>query len=97
MHTDSLELSKRMVGGEFLPDKYFYVAGANRSIQSLAYITDKKQLVLFVGTDHGLFRSIDLGESWIESRQGLKISCIEEVAYNMGYISLSNLIISSSI
>ena len=71
MHTDSLELSKRMVGGEFLPNKYFYVAGADRSIQSLAYINDKKQLVLFVGTDHGLFRSIDLGESWIESKQGL--------------------------
>ena len=29
--------------------------------------------------------------SYIEARQGLKISCIEEVAYNMGYISKNQL------
>ncbi|MBI45762.1 MAG: glucose-1-phosphate thymidylyltransferase [Candidatus Marinimicrobia bacterium] len=29
--------------------------------------------------------------SYIEARQGLKISCIEEVAYNMGYISKQEL------
>ena len=29
--------------------------------------------------------------SYIEARQGLKISCIEEVAYNMGYISKKEL------
>ena len=29
--------------------------------------------------------------SYIEARQGLKISCIEEVAYNMGYISREKL------
>jgi len=29
--------------------------------------------------------------SYIEARQGLKISCIEEVAYNMGYISKEEL------
>ena len=71
MHTDSLELSKRMVGGQFLPEKYFHIAGVNRSIQSLTYIPNEKQPVLFAGTDHGLFRSIDSGENWTESKQGL--------------------------
>jgi len=71
MHTDSLELSKRMVGGQFLPEKYFHIAGINRSIQSLTYIPNEKQPVLFAGTDHGLFRSIDSGENWTESKQGL--------------------------
>ena len=80
MHTDSLDLSKRMVGGEFLPEKYFYVAGTNRSIQSLAYIAHKKQLVLFAGTDHGLFRSIDSGKSWVESKQGLFSQDIQALA-----------------
>jgi len=69
-----------MVGGEFLPEKYFYVAGTNRPIQSLAYIADKKQLVLFAGTGHGLFRSIDSGESWIESKQGLFSQDIKALA-----------------
>ena len=64
MHTDSLELSKRMVGGQFLPEKYFHIAGVHRSIQSLTYIPNEKQPVLFAGTDHGLFRSIDSGENW---------------------------------
>jgi photosystem II stability/assembly factor-like uncharacterized protein len=71
MHTDSLELSKRMVGGKFLPEKYFHLTGINRSIQSLAYIPNAKQSVIFAGTDHGLFRSMDSGESWVESKQGL--------------------------
>jgi photosystem II stability/assembly factor-like uncharacterized protein len=71
MHTDSLELSKRMVGGKFLPDKYFHVVGINRSIQSLAYIPNEKKYIFFAGTDHGLFRSIDSGETWVESKKGL--------------------------
>ena len=71
MHTDSLELSKRMVGGKFLPEKYFHLTGINRSIQSLAYIPNAKQSVIFAGTDHGLFRSMDSGENWVESKQGL--------------------------
>jgi photosystem II stability/assembly factor-like uncharacterized protein len=71
MHTDTLELSKRMIGGNFLPKKYFHVDGTNRSIQSLAYIPTEKQSVIFVGTDHGLFRTIDSGKNWIESKKGL--------------------------
>ena len=71
MHTDSLELSKRMVAGKFLPNKYFHVAGINRSIQSLAYIPNEEQTIIFVGTDHGLFRTIDSGKNWVESKKGL--------------------------
>lgn len=29
---------------------------------------------------------------FIESRQGIKIGCIEEIAYNLGYISKEHLI-----
>ena len=71
MHTDSLELSKRMVGGKFLPEKYFHVSGINRSIQSLAYIYNEKHSIIFAGTDHGLFRTIDSGKNWVESKKGL--------------------------
>ena len=60
-----------MVGGQFLPEKYFHIAGVNRSIQSLAYAPNDTKPILFAGTDHGLFRSIDSGENWIESKQGL--------------------------
>ncbi|MBT5258664.1 MAG: hypothetical protein HOL75_07145, partial [Nitrospina sp.] len=71
MHTDSLELSKKMVDGKFLPKKYFNITGVNRSIQSLAYIPNDKQSIIFAGTDHGLFRTIDSGKSWVESKKGL--------------------------
>jgi photosystem II stability/assembly factor-like uncharacterized protein len=82
MHTDSLDLSKRMVGGKFLPKKYFHVAGINRSIQSLAYIPYEKQYIIFAGTDHGLFRSIDSGKNWIESKKGLFSQNIRALAVN---------------
>ena len=82
MHTDSLGLSKRMIGGQFLPEKYFHVAGTHRSIQSLAYIPDDKQSLLFAGTDHGLFRSIDSGKSWVELKQGLFSQDIRTIAVN---------------
>ena len=60
-----------MVEGKFLPKKYFHVAGAHRSIQSLAFISKKKTTLIFAGTNHGLFRSNDGGQSWIELKQGL--------------------------
>ncbi|SVA42551.1 uncharacterized protein METZ01_LOCUS95405, partial [marine metagenome] len=82
MHTDSLELSKRMVGGQFLPKKYFYVAETHRSIQSLAFISNNKTPLLFAGTDHGLFRSIDSGKNWVESKQGLFSQDIRALATN---------------
>ena len=71
MHVDSLELGKKMVDGKFLPKKYFNITGVSRSIQSLAYIPNDKQSIIFAGTDHGLFRTIDSGKSWVESKKGL--------------------------
>jgi len=71
MHSDSLELEKRMIAGRFLPEQYFNVAGARRVVQSLAAISEKDTLVLFAGTDHGLFRSGDSGQSWVELKEGL--------------------------
>ena len=71
MHVDSLELGKKMVDGKFLPKKYFNLTGVSRSIQSLAYIPNDKQSIIFAGTDHGLFRTIDSGKSWVESKKGL--------------------------
>ncbi len=45
--------------------------------------------------DTGTFESLlDAGDfiATVESRQGLKIACIEEIAYNMGYISKARLL-----
>jgi len=71
MHNDSLGLSQRMVGSQFLPEKYFHVSGTHRSVQSLAFVSKNKTKLIFVGTDHGLFRSNDGGQSWVELKQGL--------------------------
>jgi len=71
-----------MVGGQFLPKKYFHVAGTHRSIQALAFISDDKTPLLFAGTDHGLYRSIDSGKNWIESKQGLFGQDIRTLAAN---------------
>ena len=45
---------------------------------------------LDTGTPNSLIEASNF-ISYIESRQGLKISCIEEVAFNMGYITLNKL------
>ena len=45
---------------------------------------------LDTGTPNSLIEASNF-ISYIESRQGLKISCIEEVAFNMGYITLGKL------
>ena len=82
MHTDSLELSKKTIGGQFLPEKYFHVAGAKRSIQTLAFISEAKPSLLLTGTNHGLFRSIDLGKNWEELKQGLFSQDIRAIAVN---------------
>ncbi len=71
MHSDSLELEKRMVAGEYLPKKYFSIPGARLVVQSLAVISKDDTRLIFAGTDHGLFRSNDSGQSWIKLEQGL--------------------------
>lgn len=46
---------------------------------------------LDTGTHHSLLQASNFVES-IEERQGLKIACLEEIAFNMGYISKEQLI-----
>jgi glucose-1-phosphate thymidylyltransferase len=46
---------------------------------------------LDTGTHHSLLQASNFVES-IEERQGLKIACLEEIAFNMGYISKEELI-----
>lgn len=46
---------------------------------------------LDTGTHHSLLQASNFVES-IEERQGLKIACIEEIAFNMGYISKEQLV-----
>jgi glucose-1-phosphate thymidylyltransferase len=46
---------------------------------------------LDTGTHHSLLQASNFVES-IEERQGLKIACLEEIAFNMGYINKAQLI-----
>lgn len=46
---------------------------------------------LDTGTHHSLLQASNFVES-IEERQGLKIACLEEIAFNMGYITRKQLI-----
>lgn len=46
---------------------------------------------LDTGTHHSLLQASNFVES-IEERQGLKIACLEEIAFNMGYINKDQLI-----
>ena len=82
MHADSLELDKKMIEGKFLPNKYFQVVGAHRSVQSLAVISENEASIIFAGTDHGLFRSNDSGQSWVELKEGLFSQDIRVLAIN---------------
>jgi len=68
MHYESFGLNKVVVSGKFLPDKYFQLAAAKRSIQA---ISATENGTLFVGTDYGLYRSRDEGETWTQLDQGL--------------------------
>jgi glucose-1-phosphate thymidylyltransferase len=45
---------------------------------------------LDMGTHESLLKAANFIEA-VESRQGLKIACIEEIAYRMGYIDATQL------
>ena len=68
MHYEGLGLNDAQIDGTYLPDKYFNVAVSKRHIHSIAATPDGS---IYVGTDHGLYRSPDAGESWAELEQGL--------------------------
>ena len=71
INADSLDLNKKVISGKFIPEKYYQIAETHRSIQSLASITVDNKVLIYVGTDHGLYRSINSGKSWIQLKQGL--------------------------
>ena len=71
INADSLDLNKKVIAGKFIPEKYYQIAETHRSIQSLASITVDNKVLIYVGTDHGLYRSINSGKSWIQLKQGL--------------------------
>ena len=64
------------------------------------YLAEKKLQVKLLGRgmawlDTGTHESLQQASSYIstiESRQGLKIACIEEIAYSKGYINRAQLI-----
>jgi len=68
MHYDSFGLNKVQISGKFLPDKYFQLAASKRIVQT---ITATSNGSVYVGTDHGLYRSQDDGNTWMELKQGL--------------------------
>jgi hypothetical protein len=66
MHSDYLELEKRMIGGQYLPKKYFNISGSRKIVQSLAVTSKENKQFILAGTDHGLYRSGDSVQTWIE-------------------------------
>ncbi len=70
MHYEELGLNGKVVSGKYLPEKYFEVASAKPSIQALA-VSPTSPPQIFIGTARGLFRSDDLGKTWLELKQGL--------------------------
>lgn len=81
MHSDSLELDQRSVSGTFIPDKYFHVDPTFKKIQAIT-VTGNPAPKIFVGTDHGLYRSDDYGKSWQELKEGLFNQDIRSLAVN---------------
>jgi glucose-1-phosphate thymidylyltransferase len=67
---------------------------------NMAYLKKQKLMVTVLGRgtawlDTGTFDSLIQASQFIqviEQRQGLKIGCIEEIAYRMGYITKENLL-----
>ena len=70
MHYDELGLGNSRVSGKYLPDKYFEVQAQRRAIRTI-FIKNSSSETIFVGTDHGLFRTDDLGQTWKELKEGL--------------------------
>lgn len=64
-----------------------YLKEGNLNVQLLG----RGMAWLDTGTHHSLLQASNFVES-IEERQGLKIACIEEIAFNMGYITKDQLI-----
>ncbi len=63
-----------------------YLKAGNLNVQLLG----RGMAWLDTGTHHSLLQASNFVES-IEERQGLKIACLEEIAYNMGYINKEQL------
>ncbi|MEM7108320.1 MAG: glucose-1-phosphate thymidylyltransferase RfbA [Bacteroidota bacterium] len=64
----------------------FYLEEGNLNVQLLG----RGMAWLDTGTHHSLLQASNFVES-IEERQGLKIACLEEIAFRMGYINKSQL------
>lgn len=77
MHSDYLELEKRMIDGQYLPKKYFNISGSRKVVQSLAVTSKENKQFIFAGTNQGLYRSGDSGQTWVKLEQGLYIKNIQ--------------------
>ena len=64
-----------------------YLKEGNLNVQLLG----RGMAWLDTGTHHSLLQASNFVES-IEERQGLKIACLEEIAFNMGYITKDQLV-----
>jgi photosystem II stability/assembly factor-like uncharacterized protein len=79
MHRGTFGLNDTEVSGAYLPDKYFRVEHAARTIQVVT-TSGGKNPEIFVGTNHGLYRSRDGGDTWSELKEGLFSQDIRAIA-----------------
>ncbi len=71
MHADTLNLKDKMVDQKFIPDKYFEVQKPNSIKVRAIYNSPKNFDEILVGTNLGIFKTIDGGKNWSEANQGL--------------------------
>lgn len=85
MHGESLHLKDKIIDGKYLPDKYFRVRQDHNAKVRTVYVSPRNSNEVLVGTNIGIFKTIDAGESWLETNIGLynlDISVIRSDPFN---------------
>lgn len=71
MHAETLHLKDKMIDGKYIPDKYFEIKQPKRVKVNAIYVSPINPDNILMGTNRGIFKTIDGGENWTEANQGL--------------------------
>ncbi len=83
MHYEEWNLADVHISSRYLPEKYFQVKGQSPTIQALA-VAPSSASILFAGTNHGLFKSLDGGQTWKSKSEGLFNFDIHSITFDLG-------------